>query len=170
MNGMQAFRFSNHFRSIILKNINLYSIKAIALFDGGKGLLVLVGVSLFIFVYHLDAHALAETLINRFHLDPTSNYPHKLLMLSTTVSAGRLMMVCVCAYLYSAIKLSEAYGLWYEFQWGRTIGILSIGVLIPFEFYEVLNQYSRQKMLVLLINIAIVAILFIGFGRKVKKN
>ena len=154
----------------MIKNFNQYSIKAIALFDGGKGLLVLFSVSLFIFVYHSDAHALAATLINQFHIDPNSNYPHKLLMLATNVTPGRLMMICVCAYLYSAIKISEAYGLWHERQWGRTVGILSIGVLIPFEFYELFNQYSHTKLTVLLINIAIVVILFMGFGRSSTKT
>lgn len=151
------------------KNFNQYSIKAIALFDGGKGLLVLLGVTLFIFVYHSDAHALAAALINQFHIDPNSNYPHKLLMLAAEVTPGRLMMICVCAYLYSAIKISEAYGLWRERQWGRTVGILSIGVLIPFELYELFNQYTHTKLAVLLINIAIVVILFMGFGRTSNK-
>ena len=149
----------------MFKNFNQISVKFIAIFDGGKGLLVLFSVSLFIFVYHSDAHALAAALIKQFHIDPNSNYPHKLLMLAANVTPDRLIMICVCAYLYSAIKISEAYGLWRDRQWGRTVGILSVGVLVPFELYELFYQYTHTKLTVLLINIAIVVILFFGFGR-----
>ncbi len=152
----------------MFKNLNQYSIKAIAIFDGGKGLLALIGVTLFIFVFNSDSHAVAVLLVNKLHADPNNSFTHKLLMLTADVSKGRMAMICACAYLYSVIKMSEAYGLWQERQWGRTVGILSIGVLIPFEIYEIFYAYSHTKLAVLMINIIIVAVLYIGFGRKNK--
>lgn len=141
------------------------SIKAIAVFEGGKGALVLMCASLFIFAFDSDAHGLAATLIEDLHYDPDSYYPHMLLMIADTFTGGRLVLLICCAYLYSAIKLSESYGLWHERQWGRTLGIVSIGVLIPFEVYEATQHFSPGKLTVLILNIAIVVLLFLGMKR-----
>lgn len=141
------------------------SIKAIAVFEGGKGLLVLICTSLFIFIFDSDAHRVAVTLIQDLHYDPDGYYPHMLLMIADTFTGARLALLTCCAYLYSAIKLSESYGLWHERQWGRTLGILSIGVLIPFEVYETTQHFSLGKLTILVLNIAIVALLFLGMRR-----
>jgi uncharacterized membrane protein (DUF2068 family) len=141
------------------------SIKAIAVFEGGKGLLVLSGISLFVFVYHADAHRVAMLLIHDLHYDPDAYYPHMLLMIADTFTGMRLTLLIWCAYLYSAIKLSESYGLWRERQWGRTLGILSIGVLIPFEVYEATQHFSLGKLIILALNILVVALLFLGMRR-----
>lgn len=152
-----------------MKPTNRFTIRAIAIFDGTKGLLALIFTTLFITIYQSDAYGVAEILIKDFHVDPQSYYPHLLLMVATTFTGGRLVALCICAYLYSAIKLSEAYGLWRQRQWGRTVGILSIGVLVPFEIYEIFHHLSIGKIVILLINIAIVVILFIGFGKPDQK-
>ena len=141
------------------------SIRAIAIFEGGKGLLALIWTTLFIAVFHADARRLAELLIRDLHYDPHDYYPSMLLMIASTFTGSRLAMLIACAYLYAAIKTSEAYGLWRERAWGRTLGILSIGVLIPFEVYENVLHTSFGKASVLAINIAIVAILFLGMDR-----
>ena len=141
------------------------SIRAIAIFEGGKGLLALIWTTLFIAVFHADARRLAELLIRDLHYDPHDYYPNMLLMIASTFTGSRLTMLIACAYLYAAIKTSEAYGLWRERAWGRTLGILSIGVLIPFEVYENVLHTSLGKASVLAINIAIVAILFLGMDR-----
>ena len=146
------------------------SIRAIAIFEGGKGLLALIWTTLFISVFHADAHRLAELLIRDLHYDPMDYYPHLLLMIADTFTGSRLIMLIACAYLYALIKTSEGYGLWREREWGRTLGILSIGVLIPFEVYENVQHASLGKFTVLAINVGIVAILFLGMGRVTARN
>jgi uncharacterized membrane protein (DUF2068 family) len=141
------------------------SIKAIAIFEGGKGLAVLVCTTLFIFVFDSDAHRVAETLIQDLHYVPQAYYPHLVLMVAASVTGFRLTLLTACAYLYSTIKLSEAYGLWRERQWGRTLGIASIGVLIPFEVYEATQHFSLGKLVILVLNIAVVALLYLGMKR-----
>lgn len=147
-----------------MKILDRYGVRAIALFEGTKGMLMLAFVSVFILFFNADAHALAEVLINKFQLNPKGYYPRMLLMLSDTVTGTKLMVICACAFLYSAIKISEAYGLWRHRNWGRTLGIASIGVLIPYELYEVVHLYTHTKLVVLLINTAIVWYLYRRFN------
>jgi uncharacterized membrane protein (DUF2068 family) len=149
----------------VLNKLIQRSVKAIAVFEGGKGLLVLLGTTLFVFVYDADAHRLAMMLIHDLHYDPDAYYPHMLLMIADTFTGMRLTLLIWCGYLYSAIKLSESYGLWRERQWGRTLGILSIGVLIPFEVYETIQHFSFGKLTILALNILVVALLFLGMKR-----
>lgn len=148
-----------------LKILDRYGVRAIALFEGTKGVLMLAFVSVFILFFHANAHALAEVLVTQFHLNPKGYYPRMLLMLSDTVTGTKLMVICACAFLYSLIKTSEAYGLWRHRNWGRTLGIASIGVLIPYELYELVLQYTHTKLVVLLINVAIVWYLYRRFNR-----
>jgi uncharacterized membrane protein (DUF2068 family) len=149
----------------VLNKLIQRSVKAIAVFEGGKGLLVLLGTTLFVFVYDADAHRLAMMLIHDLHYDPDAYYPHMLLMIADTFTGMRLTLLIWCGYLYSSIKLSESYGLWRERQWGRTLGILSIGVLIPFEVYETIQHFSFGKLTILALNILVVALLFLGMKR-----
>ena len=148
-----------------MKALDQYGVKAIALFEGTKGVLMLTFVSVFILIFKADAHALAEVLITQFHLNPKGHYPRMLLMLSDTVMGAKLVAICACAYLYSAIKTFEAYGLWRHRNWGRSLGIASIGVLIPYELYELIHLYTHTKLVVLSINIAIVWYLYRRFNR-----
>ena len=149
-----------------MKLQNSLGLRVIAVFEGGKALLMLMTLLVFIFVFHLNAGALAEALVGELHINPQNHYVSMLLMLAAHFSRGELIAACVCAFLYVIIKLSESIGLWHQRPWGRTLGIASIGVLIPYEVYALLNQYTHFKLMVLLINTAIVVYLLMFFNRR----
>jgi uncharacterized membrane protein (DUF2068 family) len=136
----------------------------IALFEGGKAMLMLVALLIFILDFHLNAHELAETLVGRLHINPRGHYVSLLLKVAENFSGGELVAVCVCALIYSIIKSAESIGLWNQRPWGRTLGIASIGVLIPYEVYALFHQYTHFKLIIFLINTSIVLYLFIFFN------
>jgi uncharacterized membrane protein (DUF2068 family) len=144
---------------------NRLGIRAIALFDGGKAMLMLGGLLTFILVFHSNAYGLAQSLVSNLHVNPQGHYVSLLLMFAAKFKGAKLLIACACAFLYSAIKISEAFGLWYKRQWGRTLGIASIGVLIPYEIYELFHQYTHFKLLVLAINAGIVLYLMLFFNK-----
>lgn len=149
-----------------LKFTNRLGIRVIAWFEGGKAVFILVALLIFILDFHLNAHELAETLISRLHINPQGHYVILLLKVAENFSGGELVAACVCALMYSVIKLSEAIGLWNQRPWGRTLGIASIGVLIPYEVYALIHHYTHFKLLVLLINSFIVVYLFMFFNKR----
>jgi uncharacterized membrane protein (DUF2068 family) len=152
-------------KGLRLKLANRLGIRAIALFEGGKAMLMLIALLTFIFDFHLNAQDLAETLVGRLHIDPQDHYVTLLLKVAESFSGGELTAVCVCAFMYSVIKFSESIGLWNQRPWGRTLGIASIGVLIPYEVYALFHQYTHFKLIILLINTSIVLYLFMFFNR-----
>lgn len=147
-----------------LKFTNRLGIRVIALFEGGKAMLMLVALLIFILDFHLNAHELAETLVGRLHINPQGHYVSLLLKVAENFSGGELVAVCVCALMYSMIKFAESIGLWNQRPWGRALGIASIGVLIPYELYALIHQYTHFKLMVLLVNAAIVVYLFLFFN------
>jgi len=152
-------------KGVRLKLANRLGIRVIAFFEGGKAMLMLVALLVFILDFHLNAYDLAETLVGRLHLDPQGHYVSLLLKVAENFSGGELAAVCVCALMYSVIKFSESIGLWNQRPWGRTLGIASIGVLIPYEVYALFHQYTHFKLMILLINTSIVLYLFMFFNK-----
>ena len=138
----------------------------IALFEGGKAMLMLVALLIFILDFHLNAHELAAALVGRLHINPHGHYVSLLLKVSENFSGEELVAVCLCALMYSIIKFAESIGLWHQRTWGRTLGIASIGVLIPYEVYALTHHYTHFKLLVLLMNSFIVLYLFMFFNKR----
>lgn len=129
-------------------------------------MLMLVALLIFILDFHLNAHELAETLVGRLHINPQGHYVSLLLKVAENFSGGELVAVCLCALMYSIIKFAESIGLWHQLAWGRTLGIASIGVLIPYEIYALTHHYTHFKLLVLLMNSFIVLYLFMFFNKQ----
>ena len=59
--------------------------------------------------------------------------------------------------LYAGLFLVEGTGLWLERRWGEWATVVITGMLIPVEMYEVLRHVTVVKVLVLVVNVAVVA-------------
>ena len=57
------------------------------------------------------------------------------------------------------IRFIEAFGLWRRKRWAAWLGVLSGGIYIPVELFEVTHRLSWAKLTVLSANLAIVAYL-----------
>ena len=60
------------------------------------------------------------------------------------------------ALVYASIRLIEAYGLWRARRWAEWLAVLSGGLYVPIEVYEVLSGVSWIKVCTLTVNICIV--------------
>ena len=140
-------------------------LRVVAFFEGAKGALVLlVGFGLLAFIHH-DLHAAAEQLVRHFHINPASHYPRIFLDLSDRVTDMKLWAVAVGALFYAIIRFAEAYGLWMQRQWAEWFGLLSGGMYIPIELYEVVQGISWPKVTVLAVNGVVVAYLLVVVTR-----
>lgn len=134
-------------------------LRAVALLEGAKGALVLLaGFGLLTLIHH-DLHAAAEQLVRHFHINPASHYPRIFLDLSVRMSDLKLWAVAVGAIFYAAIRFAEAYGLWKQRPWAEWFGLLSGGMYIPIELYEVVQGITWPKVTVLAVNGVIVVYL-----------
>lgn len=134
-------------------------LRLVALFEAGKGLLVLlVGLGLLSLV-HQGAQNLAEEIVERFHLNFARHHPRILLYAATHLNNSNVRLLALAALAYSTIRFVEAYGLWRARAWAEWFAIVSGGVYLPLELYELIRHPSVVKAGVLLVNAAIVVYL-----------
>lgn len=131
----------------------------VAIFEGGKGLLVLlVGFELLSFI-HRDIHEAAMRLVEHIHLNPASHYPRIFLDVSEHINDTRLWSMAIAAAMYSIVRMVEAVGLWLRKSWAEWFGVLTGGMYIPLEIYEVTRTVSWPKVTVLVVNVVVVSYL-----------
>jgi uncharacterized membrane protein (DUF2068 family) len=134
-------------------------LKAAALFEALKGLLViLAGLGLLAFV-HRDAQAFAERLVLHLHLNPARHYPRVFIEVAGRLTDARIWMFATGAFAYSALRFAEAYGLWRARPWAEWIGIVSGGVYLPVEVIALVRRPTILKAALLVLNALLVVYL-----------
>jgi uncharacterized membrane protein (DUF2068 family) len=136
-------------------------LRLVALLEGAKGLLVLLaGFGLLSFI-HKDIHEAAMRLVEHFHLNPANHYPQIFLDLTERITDTRLWAMACAALIYAIIRMAEAAGLWLGRKWAEWFGVLTGGMYIPVEMYEVTRSVTWPKVTVLAINCGVVTYLII---------
>ncbi|NVN91677.1 MAG: DUF2127 domain-containing protein [Desulfuromonadales bacterium] len=131
----------------------------VALFEGTKGLLVLaVGFGLLSFI-HKDIHEAALRLVNYFHFNPARHYPRIFLELMEHITDAKLWSLAIAALMYFVVRMVEAVGLWLRKTWAEWFAVLTGGMYIPFELFEVVRRVTWPRVTVLFINVGIVSYL-----------
>jgi uncharacterized membrane protein (DUF2068 family) len=134
-------------------------IRVVALFEGMKGLLVLlVGFGLFA-VIHKDLHEVAVEIVRTFHLNPARHYPSIFIDAINHLTDGQLLLIAFSALLYSVVRFVEAIGLWLQQQWAEWFGLLTGGLYIPVELFEIMRGITWPKVTLLIVNAGVVAYL-----------
>jgi len=136
-----------------------YGLKAVAMFEAAKGLVVLVaGLGLAALV-HKDVQAVAERLVRHAHLNPASRYPRIFLQAAARLDDRRLVALALLAAAYATIRLLEAYGLWRGRAWAEWLGALSGGIYVPIEVFHLIRHATLTRAFVLLGNLCVVLFL-----------
>ena len=134
-------------------------IRIVAFFEGAKGLLVLlVGLGLLEFI-HKDLHLAAEQIVRQLHLNPARHYPRIFIDAINNLTDGQLLTMAFSALLYSTVRIVEAIGLWLQRQWAEWFGLLSSGLYIPVELFEITRGITWPKVTVLIVNAGVVGYL-----------
>jgi uncharacterized membrane protein (DUF2068 family) len=131
----------------------------VAVLEGAKGGLVLVtGFGLLAFL-HRDLHSTAEKIVRHLHWNPARHYPRIFLEAAAHVTDTQLLLLALSAFLYAVVRFVEAFGLWRRKRWAEWFAVLSGGIYIPVELFEVVHRASWAKLTVLSVNLAVVAYL-----------
>jgi uncharacterized membrane protein (DUF2068 family) len=142
------------------------AIRAIALFEGFKGALVLTAGLGLVSLVHQDLEIVAGHAVSHLHLNPASRYPHIFLEAAAHTSNTRLLGLAAMAAGYSVFRLLEAYGLWFQKTWAEWVAAISGGIYIPFEVYEIARGKGWVAIAALIINVAIVGIMVWSLHRR----
>ncbi len=125
-------------------------IKGVALLALGIGALRLL---------HRDVAAEAARWIDLLRIDPQNHYIQRLLARIAKVDARKLKELSIGTFLYSGVFLTEGVGLALRKRWAEYLTILTTASLLPLEIYEIAERFNVAKIVILLVNIAVVVYL-----------
>ena len=146
------------------------SVRAVAIFELGKGLLLLlVGFGALAFLHH-DVRALAVGLVGWLHLDPEQRYPSIFIRAASEVTDGKLWLGSGIAFAYAAFRFTEGYGLWHQRSWAEWLALVSGGIYLPLEGYELMQKVTWVRAAVLLANIGVVMLMVVALRRRRKSG
>ncbi len=131
----------------------------IAVFKIIKGLLlVAVGIG----ALKLLHRNLADTVmrwVNILRVDPENHFIHAALTNVLSISPRQLKATSVGTFVYAALLLTEGTGLLLGKRWAEYFTIITTGGLVPLEVYEISRHVTAPKIVVLIVNVAIVVYL-----------
>jgi len=136
---------------------HLEALRAIALVEFGKGVLVLLlGFGVISVIHRGDLWDLVENILDFLHFNLDSRPARFFLDLADRLSDMRLWRLAIVASVYSSLRFIEAYGLWFARPWAEWLAAISGMIYLPFELYEVIRRPSWLHFVILLVNVAIV--------------
>lgn len=144
--------------------------RAIALFEAAKGLLVLGAGIGFLGLLHRDLEELAGRLVHFSHLNPASKYPRIFIDAAANVTDTKLLMLAAGAAAYALVRLVEAYGLWLGRTWAEWLALVGGGLYVPVEIYHLWHRFTWLKVAVLVANLAVVAYMAFALRHRALKE
>lgn len=130
-------------------------LKAIALFEGAKGIFVLlVGFEL-LHLLGTDVQEASSQIVHHLGLNHGA-LAGVLRRLFENITDRNVFMMAGLALLYSALRLIEAVGLWFAKPWAEWLAILSGSLYVPVEMYKLIQHPTWIRVAITLGNLLLV--------------
>ena len=131
-------------------------LRAVAIVEALKGIIVLfLGLGLFSLI-HRDLEDVAERLTDILHASPEGRLSHLFFKAAEHLSDKTLVVLAMGMLVYSGVRFVEAYGLWHKRDWAEWFALLSGCLYLPWEMLSLIEHPHPIKWVVLTINLAIV--------------
>ena len=128
----------------------------IALFKLFKGVtLVIVAIGA-LRMLHRDVAGAVLHLVDVLRVDPDNRFIHGIIIKAFGIHAKQLKEISAGTFFYSSILLTEGVGLLLRKHWAEWFTVISTGVFIPLEVYEIVERFTWVRVGVLIVNLAIV--------------
>ncbi len=108
---------------------------------------------------HKDLGSVLEHWIMALRLDPGQHFLDVALAKASNASPAQIKQVGVGSFIYAALFLAEGTGLWLRKRWGEWLTVIITSSLVPIEIYEIHRHPSWPKVVVFVLNIAVVVYL-----------
>ena len=132
------------------------AIRFVAVIEFVKGIFVLLMGLCALLLVHQDIWLIAESLLALFHINTDRHFALVFLDYADNVTDARLWAAARIAFAYSALRFTEAYGLWRERAWAEWVACVSGALLLPFEVRELLRGVTVLRSGLFVGNLAIV--------------
>ena len=132
------------------------AIRAIAIFEMVKGFLgFAVGITL-ISLLHKDLETVAGNILEYLHIDPTGHFAEMFVERASKINESNIVIFVVLAFVYTLVRLVEAYGLWRLRAWAEWFAIISGMLYLPIEIYEIFQKPTIVRFVIFFFNLALV--------------
>jgi len=131
-------------------------LKAVASFEFFKGTFVLVMGLCALALVHKDVWLYAESLLALLHINTDRRSAQLFLDFADNVTDARLWAAARIAFAYTALRFTEAYGLWNCRTWAEWVALVSGALLMPLEVRELMRGVTALRSAVFLGNLAVV--------------
>jgi len=121
--------------------------KAVMLFLVGLGALKLI---------HRDVAESLTTWAGYVHLDPEGKRAHVFFEKAFDASPKQLKEVAAGTFFYCFLLGTEGVGLLLRRRWAEYFTVIMTSLFIPLEFYEIAEKFTPMRVVILLVNLAIV--------------
>lgn len=131
-------------------------LRAIALFEGVKGgLILLLGLGVLTLI-HKDVGDEAERIVRALHMDPSRRMASAIVNAAYSVSDAKLWAIAAAGIIDAAVRFTVAYGLWNRLVWAEWFALLGGALYLPWEIYEISEKRTPLRVSLLVINLVIV--------------
>jgi uncharacterized membrane protein (DUF2068 family) len=109
---------------------------------------------------HADRADVLIRLALAVHLPLSSELFSRAVTFASNLTVGRQTALALTAFGYASLMGTEGVALYYRKRWARWFTIIATSSLIPIEVYEIVRQPHPLRIVVLLVNVAIVIYLY----------
>lgn len=105
---------------------------------------------------HKDVAGVVEHWIDVLRVDPDNRFIHGILAKAFAVTPKQLKELSVGTLFYAGLLGTEGVGLLMRKHWAEYFTVISTAALIPLEVYELARHFTATRLVVLMVNAAIV--------------
>lgn len=139
-----------------MKKNNQLGLKLIAIFKLIKGILLLiVGIGALTLV-HKDVAEFFSRWGSELRIDPDNRFIHSIMLKLDMIDGRKLHEISAGTFFYSALLLTEGIGLILRKRWAEYFTVIVTASFIPLEVYELFQRVTVIRIIVFVINIAVV--------------
>ena len=114
-----------------------------------------VGITL-ISLLHKDLETVAGNVLEYLHIDPTGHFAEMFVERASKINESNIVIFVVLAFVYTLVRLVEAYGLWRLRTWAEWFAIISGMIYLPIEIYEIFQKPTVVRFVIFFFNLALV--------------
>ncbi len=132
-------------------------LRLIAVFKLVKALALLASLATVFNLIRQDdpAHTIITWALT-LHVDPHNHYLRSILAALLDLDPKQFVLLAVGTVLYALLFSVEGIGLWFDQTWAEYLTIVATAGFIPVEVYEIISRVSITRVLLFVLNVAIV--------------
>jgi len=131
-------------------------LRAVAVYEALKGVIVLALATGLLALLHKDVESFAENLLVHLHINLDRRIAQVVLNAASKMTDTRLWGLAIGAMAYSAVRFTEAWGLWHRRVWAEWFALLSGALYLPLEIVKLTEHRNAVHAAVFLGNLALV--------------